>query len=117
MGMVKRMKRRIPFDYTTMTMTKRIKSVRCEICYQIDHFSRNCKNGSFNWGNLYGNSLFKIFELNRIPMYCLNYNKCILNGQIVIHVLYTLFNIIYLFDTKRFVKEYHNYLNLFFTLY
>ena len=36
------------------------------IIKKTDHFSRNCKNGVFNWLNIFGRNTFKILKFQSI---------------------------------------------------
>nr|BAS01882.1 hypothetical protein [Amorphochlora amoebiformis] len=54
-------------------------SSQCEICFQVNiikkynHFTRNCKNGYYNWRNIYGYLVFKILNYSYYSK--LNYLK------------------------------------------
>ncbi|AIB09764.1 hypothetical protein M951_chr261 (nucleomorph) [Lotharella oceanica] len=49
-------------SYLKSTRKKRFRFICCEICNRMDHFTRNCKNGIFNWLNIFGKNTFKILN-------------------------------------------------------
>nr|BAS01502.1 hypothetical protein [Lotharella vacuolata] len=50
------------------TKKKRFRFINCEICNQVDHFTRNCKSGIFNWGNIFGKNTFKVFNYQNVNL-------------------------------------------------